>query len=473
MLFTQSLIPVENFRTELFCSSVTVNDIRIERGDTVRVASVFGDGNEDAFAQVLAIYDEPTVYHGTTTTGTVVQVRWFKQPQDLDLRQLTRLPDDLTNELIETDQISDIPDIFIIGKVELKLHEPSHPRVSRSHATFVCRYYLNAAGSVLNVGHLNNILQRGKGSSRYTHVYTNNMSGDRFIDLAVGDQHKFYYWSCTAKTRIMLHSIRRRLRDGQIMAEVVTEEHEDAATVPEIHYLSNVMYEAALKSFKQYHCDWRPDERASVPIRLWAFIYYVFPVLLYQWKRPEITFAGSLIPPLMESYALPFEHPNDNYGNNNKLRRLVHLRGEHDEVIEAVVMAHNTIDDTYLLVSKDALIPLDQWLTEREIRVAVAGALATMSTKPGRLVHLHGDGDEIIEAVLMSTDSSVLMSTGSDRTLFVSTATTLPASWRYRWLWVQNSSIRLVSSASASAATESLFAPVTPDSAYDNETDSE
>ena len=107
-----------------YYSEVAVNGIHVKFGDIARVTLEDND-YDDAFCQVLAIYDD--VKGGE---GVFIEAKWFKRPQELNERQrktlqqtLQKNGDFLENELIETDILDDIPAGSILGKIELQAYE--------------------------------------------------------------------------------------------------------------------------------------------------------------------------------------------------------------------------------------------------------------------------------------------------------------------------------------------------------------
>lgn len=117
-----------------FYSEYVVKGMSVKLGDIARVTLESDDKYEDAFCQILAIYDD--VQGGK---GVCVEARWFKRPQELEDRKrktlqqtLQQTGDFLEHELIETDVLDDIPAGSVIGKVEVQGYEQSKKRKHES-----------------------------------------------------------------------------------------------------------------------------------------------------------------------------------------------------------------------------------------------------------------------------------------------------------------------------------------------------
>ena len=205
-----------------FYSEVAVNGVHVKFGDIARV-TLEGDNYDDAFCQVLAIYDD--LGGGE---GVFIEAKWFKRPQELNERQrktlhqtLQKNGDFLENELIETDILDDIPAGSILGKTDLQAYEQmkkrkrdesdasGNPTSSSSSSsslgthkkageTYYCRFLETSGSHAMQVVSIHSMFKRGMDLSEYQHAYAsvveeydstrNSMPTDKF-SIAIRKLH--------------------------------------------------------------------------------------------------------------------------------------------------------------------------------------------------------------------------------------------------------------------------------------------
>lgn len=173
-----------------FFSGVKVHNLRVRIGDTVRIKLEIVDDEDDedtfAFAQVLAIYDDDR----PDGEGVHVEARWYILPIELQAKR-RKLFDALENELIESDDLDDVPAGAIIDHIIVREAADKGSSASSSSSSsasareadshFVCRYLSPKAALSSSFQHVSQstALRRGMAFSSYQHAYLDHMAAMR------------------------------------------------------------------------------------------------------------------------------------------------------------------------------------------------------------------------------------------------------------------------------------------------------
>ena len=185
-----------------FFSGARVHNMNVSIGDLVRVVLEDGDtddadmGDSFGYCQVLAIYDEKEsgTHHGE---GVHFEARWFSFPRELDAKRKKIFPNELPNELVETDVLDDIPMGSVSGPIQvlqgttassssssssskggssLNTHVSSSQGGACEDSHFLCRFIVLEGSSALQPIQMSHIFARGVGLSHYRYAYTNYLA---------------------------------------------------------------------------------------------------------------------------------------------------------------------------------------------------------------------------------------------------------------------------------------------------------
>jgi hypothetical protein len=190
-----------------FFSGARVHNMNVKIGDLVRVVLEDGDtddadmGDSFGYCQVLAIYDEK---ESETRRGEGVhfEARWFSFPHELDAKRKKIFPNELPNELVETDVLDDIPIGSVSGPIQVlqgttSTASSSSPAASFSanstsastsntasnsqggaseDSHFLCRFMILEGSGALQPIQMNNIFTRGVALSHYRYAYVSHLA---------------------------------------------------------------------------------------------------------------------------------------------------------------------------------------------------------------------------------------------------------------------------------------------------------
>ena len=173
-----------------FFSGARVHNMNVNVGDLVRVVLEDGEIGDDkdmedsyGFCQVLAIYDEKDT-EVRQSEGVHFEARWFSIPDELDAKRKKIFPDELPNELIETDVMDDIPIGSVSGHIQV-LQGSADVKSSKTapmsttsvfDSYFVCRYMVIEGSYALQPVHVHSMFARGMALSHYRYAYVNYLS---------------------------------------------------------------------------------------------------------------------------------------------------------------------------------------------------------------------------------------------------------------------------------------------------------
>jgi len=228
-----------------FFSGARVHNMNVSIGDLVRVVLEEGDtddadmGDSFGFCQVLAIYDEK---ESDTQRGEGVhfEARWFSFPHELDAKRKKIFPNELPNELVETDVLDDIPMGSVSGPIQVlqgttkTAASSSSSSLSSSKASisndtsifnknapsgtgtsedayFLCRFIVLEGSSALQPIQMSNIFTRGMTLSHYRYAYVSYLAS-----LPVSDIR------CTASKHTNTKSRGRRASHGNGVTDTIS-----------------------------------------------------------------------------------------------------------------------------------------------------------------------------------------------------------------------------------------------------------